>query len=84
MSLPRIDENPLDTLPQDSIAEVEEHLLTCSLCQSRLLETDELVTLFHAAATQPDARPTPLWERIPSALPSFRRMYWQQAFGLIQ
>ncbi len=45
------------TLPEGSVAEVEEHLLSCSFCQKRLVETDEFLTVFRVAATQVDARP---------------------------
>jgi hypothetical protein len=63
-----IDENVLDryamgTLPEVSIPRVEEHLLNCPFCQSRLVETDEFLVHFRAAAAQVDARPVPLWER---------------------
>jgi hypothetical protein len=59
---PHIDEDLLDqyamaTLPEGLVAEVEEHLLGCSFCQKRLVETDEFVTVFREAATQMDARP---------------------------
>lgn len=57
MPNPHIEENVLDryamgTLPGESIAEVEEHLLTCQVCQKRLVDTDEFVTLFRVAAPQ--------------------------------
>jgi putative zinc finger protein len=67
-----LDRYVLETLAEDSLAEVEEHLLICTECQSRLVETDEFVTLFRAAAIHPDARPTPLWERISP----FRGVIW--------
>src|SRR5215467_8171694 len=54
-STPHIHEDLLDqyamaTLPESSIADVEEHLLTCSLCQGRLVQADEFVAVFRAAA----------------------------------
>jgi hypothetical protein len=52
-----LDQYAMATLPEGSVAEVEEHLLSCSLCQKRLVETDEFLTVFRAAATQVDARP---------------------------
>ena len=57
MPTPHIEEDLLDqyaigTLPEDSVAGLEEHLLVCQFCQRRLLETDEVVTLFRVAATQ--------------------------------
>jgi hypothetical protein len=59
---PHIQEDLLDqyamaTLSEGLVAEVEEHLLSCSLCQKRLIATDEFVHVFRAAATQADARP---------------------------
>jgi len=69
MQQPHIDESCLDqyilgSLPEPRLAEVEEHLLVCSPCQSRLLETDELVTLLRAAAPDPEVRPVPQWRRL--------------------
>ena len=67
--MPHIEEDLLDqyamgTLPSESIRELEEHLLTCAHCQTRLRETDEFLTVFSAAASQVDARPVPLWQRL--------------------
>jgi hypothetical protein len=61
---PHIEEDLLDqytmaTLPERSVAEVEEHLLGCSFCQKRLVEADEFLTVFRKAATQLGARPAP-------------------------
>jgi len=72
MSKPHIEEELLDryamgTLPGESIPEVEEHLLVCSFCQSRLVETDAFLVYFRAAATQVDAHPAPFWMRLRSA-----------------
>jgi hypothetical protein len=39
-------------------------LLTCPDCQTRLIAMDEFMGLFRAAATQPDARPQPFWQRL--------------------
>ena len=60
---PHIEEDLLDqyamaTLPEGSVAEVEEHLLGCSFCQKRLMETDEFLAVFREAATEMDARPS--------------------------
>jgi hypothetical protein len=68
MTAPHIEENVLDryalgTLPGESIPQVEEHLLSCSLCQSRLVEADEFLTHFRAAATHLEVRPAPFWNR---------------------
>ena len=72
MPKPHIEEELLDryamgTLPGESIPEVEEHLLVCSFCQSRIVETDAFLTCFRAAAAQVDARPAPFWMRLRSA-----------------
>jgi len=77
MPAPHIEENVLDryamgTLPGESIPKVEEHLLDCSFCQSRLVETEEFLTHFRAAATQLDMRPVPLWQRLQNA----QRLLW--------
>jgi len=53
-----LDQYALGTLPAGSIAELEEHLLVCSICQSRLVEADELLLLFREAATLEDAHAT--------------------------
>jgi hypothetical protein len=66
MPEPHIEDEILDryasgTLPVDSLPPVEEHLLSCRFCQSRLVASDEFVVLFRAAAIQPDARPRLGW-----------------------
>jgi hypothetical protein len=63
-----LDQYAMATLPEQSAAEVEEHLLSCSLCQKRLVETDEFLTVFRAAATQLDARPARRRWRLPSRI----------------
>ena len=77
MPAPHIEENVLDryamgTLPGESIPKVEEHLLDCFFCQSRLVEADEFLMHFRAAATQVDIRPVPLWQRLQNA----QRLLW--------
>jgi anti-sigma factor RsiW len=61
-STPHIHEDLLDqyamaTLPEGLIADVEEHLLTCSLCQRRLVQADEFVAVFRAAAAELETKP---------------------------
>jgi anti-sigma factor RsiW len=56
-----LDQYALGTLPAGSIAELEEHLLVCSICQSRLVEADELLLLFREAAALEDAHATSRW-----------------------
>ena len=68
MSIPHLDEEVLDryamgTLPQESIPGVEEHILSCPFCQARLVETDEFLIHFRAAATQIDAHRDVYWRR---------------------
>lgn len=55
-----LDRYALGSLRGELLAPVEEHLLICPHCQTRLIAVDEFVGLFRAAATQPDARPRPL------------------------
>ena len=69
MSAPHIDDDVLDqyasgSLRPELLAGIEEHLLTCPDCQTRLIAVDEFIGLFRASATQPDARPQPLWQRL--------------------
>jgi hypothetical protein len=54
-----LDQYAMGTLSGELIPQVEEHLLSCGLCQTRLVQTDEFLTLFSAAAIQPEAWPLP-------------------------
>lgn len=56
-----LDQYALGTLPEERVAVVEEHLLSCEPCQSRLDASDEFAMLFRAASVQPDARPERSW-----------------------
>jgi anti-sigma factor RsiW len=56
-----LDQYALGTLSAESIAELEEHLLICSICQRRLVEADQLLLLFREAAPLEDVRTTPRW-----------------------
>ena len=56
-----LDQYALGTLPEERAAGVEEHLLVCEACQSRLDASDEFAMLFRAASVQPDARPQRSW-----------------------
>jgi hypothetical protein len=58
-----LDQYSIGTLPEVHVAGVEEHLLICEPCQSRLLAADEFAMLFRAAALQPDARSQGVWRR---------------------
>jgi hypothetical protein len=67
-----LDQYALGTLSAESIAELEEHLLVCSFCQSRLVEADELLILFREVATLEDASTTPRWHNAFA----FRTGFW--------
>jgi hypothetical protein len=58
----------LGRTPEEPLPAIEEHLLVCEDCQNRLAQADEFAALFHAAATQPEARPQPrrwlIWGRL--------------------
>ena len=62
----------MGTLPGAAIPQVEEHLLSCSLCQSRLVETDDFLIHFRAAATQVELQPASFWQRFLNA----QRLIW--------
>ena len=54
----------MGTIPADSVAQLEEHLLSCRFCQERLVETDDVLNLFRAAATDVAAHPAGTWQRL--------------------
>jgi hypothetical protein len=56
-----LDQYALGVLSKELLAGVEEHLLICEACQSRLDASDEFAMLFRAAAVQPDARSQGSW-----------------------
>jgi hypothetical protein len=60
-----LDQYALGMLSEEHLAGVEEHLLICETCQSRLDASDEFAMLIRAAAVQPDARSQRGW-----------RMFW--------
>lgn len=53
----RLDRYAMGTLPKEQISDLEEHLLACSFCSSRLVETDDFVNVFRAAVVQVERRP---------------------------
>jgi anti-sigma factor RsiW len=57
----QLDQYAMGTLPEESLPEVEEHLLVCETCQERLTLSDEFVQVFRAAAAQPDVRARRAW-----------------------
>ncbi len=73
-----LDQYAMGTLSGESVVEVEEHLLGCGLCQTRLVQADEFLALFSEAATYPDAqRPSLLARIVP-----FRTGFWAGAATL--
>ena len=66
-----LDQYAMGTVPRASVAQVEEHILICSLCQSRLVAIDEFLTVFRSAALPAD-EPTPSW----ISVFRFRRWLW--------
>jgi len=59
------------TLPEQCLAGVEEHLLTCTECQSRLKTSDEFVMLFRMAAVESDVRQGHGW-----------RLFWKPGVAI--
>jgi hypothetical protein len=70
-----LDRYSMGTIPADSVAQLEEHLLSCPLCQERLVETDEALNLFRAAATDVTAHPAGTWQRLWDR----RKVFWAGA-----
>ena len=68
-----LDQYALGTLPADAIPELEEHLIVCSFCQTRLVEADELLILLREAA--PFEKATPHLLRSPA----FKYTVWSTA-----
>jgi hypothetical protein len=48
----QIDEYSTGVLPEPLLAQAEEHLLACTECQQRLVQTDEFVALFREAVQE--------------------------------
>lgn len=70
---PLIDGYVLAKLPADTVTQVEEHLLSCQLCRSRVAQSEDFIFCFQAAARM-GARPAPrfpmrLWENANFRLP---------------
>ena len=63
-----IEENLLERyamglVPEQLLAELEEHLLACPDCQSRLMQLDQFLAAFRQAAPGIQTQPAPLWTR---------------------
>jgi anti-sigma factor RsiW len=77
MSSPHIEENLLERyamgpLPEQILAVLEEHLLVCPDCQSRLVRLDEFVAAFREVASKIQSRPARGW----TPLRRFPRLAW--------
>ena len=66
-----LEQYAMGELAGNVVADIEEHLLSCQECQSRLVELDRFISAFHAAAAHADAR---VPERVRT--PSFLRPLW--------
>jgi len=64
----RLELYALGRLPEDEVAELEEHLLICPACQDRLAETDAFIRAMRRAAQRfmmlPPSRWEVLWARL--------------------
>jgi hypothetical protein len=69
----------IGSLPEELVAEVEEHLLLCLICQNRLSETDRFLMLLREAATRLSAQPSTERER----RSSFRFGSWAAAAAFL-
>jgi hypothetical protein len=56
-----LDRYAVGALAEEAAAAVEEHLLVCAACQTRLRQADEFAAVFQSVATAPDARPARRW-----------------------
>ena len=70
-----LDRYALGSLSAESIIPLEEHLLVCAFCQSRLAEADRFLMLFRDAATSEGVSPAPRWMNILA----FQKVFWPGA-----
>lgn len=56
-----LEEYALGLLPEEQVAEIEEHLLICPDCQQRLQETDEFIAVMREATRRWQQNPPPRW-----------------------
>ena len=59
-----LDRYALGGFSSEQLPAIEEHLLICAACQSRLCEADEFINLFTQAASQIEFLPAPWWKRV--------------------
>jgi Putative zinc-finger len=64
----------LGGLDEPEVAEMEEHLLVCSTCQTRLEETESFIIAMRSAAAKLRAQPPSAWERLKSRFPRLMAM----------
>jgi hypothetical protein len=58
-----LDRYATGSLSADAVPPVEEHLLICAACQSRLREADQFIHLFSLASSQIEFRAVPWWKK---------------------
>src|SRR4051812_31558466 len=56
-----LDQYVVGSMDAEPLPELEEHLLVCGTCQSRLKAADEFAHLFREASSLPEARATRPW-----------------------
>jgi hypothetical protein len=59
-----LDRYAMGDLSGDLLPAIEEHLLICTECQSRLRETDEFIAIFTQAVSRIEFRPAPWWKKV--------------------
>jgi hypothetical protein len=68
------------SLSTDLVPALEEHLLECAGCQSRLRDADEFAGLFTAATSGIEFHPAPWWQRV---LPIRIEPIWVAALAMV-
>ena len=66
-----LDQYATGRLGDERLAEVEEHLLVCSICQARIAELDEFLSTFRLASPRVSAQAASLWSISPH-----RFLFW--------
>ncbi|MCS7315333.1 MAG: hypothetical protein RMI94_08940 [Bryobacterales bacterium] len=56
-----LEEYALGLLPEEQVAELEEHLLLCAVCQDRLRQADDFIAAMREAARRWQQSPPPRW-----------------------
>jgi hypothetical protein len=76
-----LDQYSVGALREDAIPGAEEHLLCCTLCQSKLVEADEFVEVFRAAAMRVIESPM-VRNNLLARVFGLRTVSWAGAVGL--